>query len=69
MGEEQPTWLVTGVDAAGVDAAVAMLAAASLEGRYAVAVAPQRDLEDGAADGVTAAREMALPLAQALEEQ
>ena len=67
VGEGQPTWLVTGVDEVGVGAAVAMLAASSLEGRYAVAVAPQRALEDDAAAGATAVREMALPLAQAPE--
>ena len=36
-GEQPPTWLVTGVDAAGVDRAVAMLDSAYLSDRYAVA--------------------------------
>jgi hypothetical protein len=36
-GDEQPTWLVTGTDEAGVDAAVELLDDASLRDRYAVA--------------------------------
>lgn len=36
----EPTWLVTGTDERGVEAAVAALEPASLEGRYAVALAP-----------------------------
>jgi hypothetical protein len=36
-GEQPPTWLVTGVDATGVDRAVAMLDAVYLSDRYAVA--------------------------------
>jgi hypothetical protein len=51
-GEDPPTWLVTGTDAAGVEAAVAALATESLEHRYAVAVRgeariPVPDLANG----------------------
>ena len=38
-GEEQPTWVVTGSDQAGVDAAVELLDEDSLRDRYAVASA------------------------------
>jgi hypothetical protein len=38
LGEEQPTWVVTGADDAGVDAAVELLDTESLRDRYAVAV-------------------------------
>jgi hypothetical protein len=38
LGEEQPTWVVTGTDQAGVDAAVELLDADSLRDHYAVAV-------------------------------
>lgn len=41
-GERPPTWLVTGTDADGVNAAVELLDAASLENRYAVATAGDR---------------------------
>jgi hypothetical protein len=37
-GEEQPTWVVTGTDEGGVDAAVGLLDEDSLRDRYAVAV-------------------------------
>jgi Domain of unknown function (DUF4430) len=37
-GEEQPTWVVTGTDAEGVEAAVGLLDEDSLRDRYAVAV-------------------------------
>ena len=38
LEEQQPTWVVTGTDDAGVDAAIALLDARSLRDRYAVAV-------------------------------
>jgi len=38
LGEQQPTWVVTGTDDAGVDAAVDLLEAGALRDRYAVAV-------------------------------
>jgi hypothetical protein len=38
LGEEQPTWVVTGTDQAGVDAAIELLDDDSLRDRYAVAV-------------------------------
>jgi Domain of unknown function (DUF4430) len=38
LGEEQPTWVVTGTDDAGVDAAIELLDADSLRDRYASAV-------------------------------
>jgi Domain of unknown function (DUF4430) len=38
LGEEQPTWVVTGTDEAGVDAAIELLDTDSLRDRYAVAV-------------------------------
>jgi hypothetical protein len=38
LGEQQPTWIVTGTDDAGVDAAIKLLDAGSLRDRYAVAV-------------------------------
>jgi hypothetical protein len=41
LGEEQPTWVVTGVDEAGVDAAIELLDTESLRDRYAVAVDPR----------------------------
>ena len=37
-GEEQPTWVVTGTDEAGVEAAVGLLDPESLRDRYAVAI-------------------------------
>jgi hypothetical protein len=43
-GEEQPTWVVTGTDQAGVDAAVGLLDAGSLRDRYAVASAGDEEL-------------------------
>ena len=43
-GENPPTWLVTGVDAAGVDEAVAMLDAGDLRDRYAVATHASGDI-------------------------
>ena len=43
-GEEQPTWVVTGTDQAGVDAAVELLDAESLRDRYAVASADGEEL-------------------------
>ncbi len=39
LGEQQPTWVVTGTDTAGVDAAIGLLDAHSLRDRYAVTVA------------------------------
>ena len=39
-GADPPTWIVAGTDATGVAAAARLLAAKSLGGRYAVAVAP-----------------------------
>jgi uncharacterized protein DUF4430 len=39
-GEEQPTWVVTGTDEAGVEAAIELLDSDSLRDRYAVAVSP-----------------------------
>ena len=38
LGDEQPTWVVTGTDEAGVDAAIELLDTESLRDRYAVAV-------------------------------
>jgi hypothetical protein len=38
LGEQQPTWVVTGTDDAGVDAAIELLDADSLRDHYAVAV-------------------------------
>jgi hypothetical protein len=38
LGEEQPTWVVTGTDEAGVDAAIELLDTESLRHRYAVGV-------------------------------
>jgi hypothetical protein len=38
LGDEQPTWVVTGTDEAGVDAAIELLDTDSLRDRYAVAV-------------------------------
>jgi hypothetical protein len=38
LGEEQPTWVVTGTDEAGVDAAIELLDADSLRDHYAVGV-------------------------------
>jgi hypothetical protein len=43
-GEEQPTWVVTGTDEAGVDAAVELLDEGSLRDRYAVATHGAREL-------------------------
>jgi Domain of unknown function (DUF4430) len=43
-GEEQPTWVVTGTDDAGVDAAVELLDEGSLRDRYAVAAAEDTEL-------------------------
>lgn len=39
LGESQPTWVVTGVDAAGVEAAAELVGEEDLEDRYAVASA------------------------------
>ena len=39
-GEEQPTWVVTGTDEGGVDAAIELLDTESLRDHYAVAVSP-----------------------------
>jgi len=41
FGEEQPTWVVTGTDEAGVDAAIDLLDTGSLRDRYAAAVDPR----------------------------
>jgi len=41
LGEEQPTWVVTGTDDAGVDAAIELLDTDSLRDRYAVGVDPR----------------------------
>lgn len=43
-GEQQPTWVITGTDQAGVDAAAELLDAESLRDRYAVAVANGEEL-------------------------
>jgi hypothetical protein len=43
-GEEQPTWVVTGTDEAGVDAAVDLLDEDSLRDRYAVAIQDGEEL-------------------------
>ncbi|HSJ18401.1 MAG TPA: DUF4430 domain-containing protein [Solirubrobacterales bacterium] len=43
LGEQQPTWVVTGTDDAGVDAAIELLDAGSLRDRYAVAVDKRGD--------------------------
>jgi hypothetical protein len=43
-GEEQPTWVVTGTDEAGVEAAVGLLDPESLRDRYAVAVTGGREI-------------------------
>ena len=43
-GEEQPAWVVTGTDQAGVDAAVELLDADSLRDHYAVAVTGGEEL-------------------------
>lgn len=43
-GEEQPTWVVTGTDEAGVDAAAELLDADSLRDRYALATAGGEEL-------------------------
>jgi hypothetical protein len=39
--EQQPTWVVTGTDAAGVERAVSLIGEAALRDRFAVAAAPQ----------------------------
>jgi Domain of unknown function (DUF4430) len=44
LGEEQPTWVVTGTDDAGVDAAIELLDTESLRDRYAVAAEGRREL-------------------------
>ena len=41
LGEEQATWVVTGTDEAGVDAAIELLDTDSLRNRYAVGVDPR----------------------------
>ena len=41
VGEDEPTWLVTGADEAGVQAAASLLSAETLRDRYAVASDPQ----------------------------
>ncbi len=51
LGEEQPTWVVTGTDDAGADAAVELLDAESLRDHYAVAIDERGE-------------ELALPVAQ-----
>jgi hypothetical protein len=38
VGEQQPTWLVTGADTAGVAAAAAALTADTLDGHFAIAI-------------------------------
>jgi Domain of unknown function (DUF4430) len=43
LGEQQPTWVVTGTDDAGVDAAIELLDADSLRDHYAVAVDDRGD--------------------------
>jgi hypothetical protein len=43
-GDFPPTWLVTGTDAAGVEAAVLALDESALEGKYALAVSEERGL-------------------------
>jgi Domain of unknown function (DUF4430) len=43
-GEEQPTWVVTGTDEAGVDAAIELLEDDSLRDRYAIASEGGREL-------------------------
>jgi hypothetical protein len=43
-GEQPPTWIVTGTDETGVEAAVALLDSADLDHRYAVTVSGDRSL-------------------------
>lgn len=43
-GDLPPTWLVTGTDAAGVDAAALALDESALEGKYALAISEERGL-------------------------
>lgn len=43
-GDLPPTWVVTGTDAAGVDAAVLALDESALEGKYALAISEERGL-------------------------
>jgi hypothetical protein len=43
-GEQQPTWVVTGTDSAGVEAAAELLDEDSLGGHYAVAVSDREEL-------------------------
>lgn len=43
-GDLPPTWVVTGTDAAGVDAAVLALDESALEGKYALAISQDRGL-------------------------
>jgi len=40
----QPTWLITGTDPAGVDAAAAALTPSRLRGHFALAIAPGQDI-------------------------
>ncbi|MCX6385860.1 MAG: hypothetical protein NTV40_04375, partial [Solirubrobacterales bacterium] len=40
IGEQAPTWIVTGTDDAGVLAAARMLTEAALAGHFALALAP-----------------------------
>ncbi len=42
VGEQQPTWLVTGTDRVGLEAAIDLLSAETLEERYAVATDAER---------------------------
>jgi hypothetical protein len=41
LGEEQPTWVVTGTDEAGVNDAIDLIDTESLRERYAVGVDPR----------------------------
>jgi hypothetical protein len=52
VGERQPTWLITGTDDAGVEAAVELLAVDALRDRYAVVVAGAGATDPG--DGIAA---------------
>ncbi len=51
LGEEQPTWVVTGTDEAGVDAAIELLDTDSLRDRYAVGVDAARRRARAPGDG------------------
>jgi hypothetical protein len=51
VGEAEPTWLVTGTDEAGVEAAALLLSAEFLQDRYAVASGTEKRADAGPIDG------------------